>query len=526
MKKIFTCLAIALVFSFKSFSIPKLNSLPGATATLFLDFDGQTVLSSYWNGGNPLFCAASGMTDIQITEVFNRVAEDFRPFNLNITTDSVMFLAAPLVQRARIIITPTSGWCPGALGISYVGSFSYGDDIPSFIFSDRLGPNIPKNVAEACSHESGHAVGLTHQSRYGSDCTTPTEQYHTGNGSGEIGWAPIMGFSLNKNMSNWNNGPTPYGCNDIQDNLSIIATQNGFTYRADDYGEALNSGTYSVPSTNFSVNGIISTNSDKDAFKFVLVRNSNFHLTAVPFGVGANNNGANLDIKLEFYNAAGTLINTYDPAATLNVTVDTVLFTGTYYVKISGTGNANISGYGSLGSYTISGTSGLLPIHDVSLHGTVEKNKHHLGWSIIADEAIRNIYVETSKDGISFNTLTSVVPTAAAFTYAPTQNGIIYYRLKVTSVLDQTMYSNTISLKATGNVDQPFFVSTLVHNEITVNAGSNYQYMLSDINGRMINLGTGLKGINKISVYNQPNGMYVIQLLSNDQKQTERIIRQ
>ena len=88
------------------------------------------------------------------------------------------------------------------------------------------------------------------------------------------------------------------------------------------------------------------------------------------------------------------------------------------------------------------------------------------------------------------------------------------------------MYSNTISLKATGNVDQPFFVSTLVHNEITVNAGSNYQYMLSDINGRMINLGTGLKGINKISVYNQPNGMYVIQLLSNDQKQTERIIRQ
>ena len=76
-------------------------------------------------------------------------------------------------------------------------------------------------VAECCSHESGHAVGLSHQSRYdGVNCATPVEQYNSGIGTGEVSWAPIMGNSYYKNMTNWNNGPTPYGCTNLQDNLS------------------------------------------------------------------------------------------------------------------------------------------------------------------------------------------------------------------------------------------------------------------------------------------------------------------
>lgn len=525
MKKIFTLLLFTL-FCAAAYSVPKLNSFPSATATIFLDFDGHFVQSTVWNGGVSFNCDPSGLSDPQIIEAFNRVAEDYRPFNVNITTDSTVYLAAPLNRRIRIIITTTSAWCPGVGGVTYVGSFTWGDDTPGFVFSDRLGPYSPKMVGECCSHESGHAVGLSHQSRYGANCSTPEEQYNSGAGSGETGWSPIMGNSYYRNMSNWNNGPTPYGCTNMQDNLSIITTQNGFGYRPDDYTETLNAGTYSLPSANFSVNGIITTNSDKDAFQFTLSQNSNFHLAAIPFNVGNNYIGANLDIKLELYNSSAVLIATFDPAATMSVTIDTILNAGTYYLKIDGTGNTNIGEYGSLGSYTITGTSGALPIHDVRLSGIINKNKHDLSWQIIADEPIKSIGIETSEDGTHFNTLATVAVSANRFSYQSYKTGTVYYRLKVTSVLNQTVFSNTVVLKGTGNIDRSFYVSTLVRNEIAVNAAHNYQYLLTDINGRRVSAGTGLQGINKIDLSGLPGGMYFIQLFSNNEKQTERIIKQ
>ena len=528
MKKLNTCILLftALLFSGSAFSVPKLNSLPSASATIFLDFDGHTVISSIWNGGLPIFCAASGLSDQQITEVFNRVAEDYRPFNVNITTDSTYFLAAPMTKRIRMIITPTSAWCPGPGGIALVGSFTRGDDTPCFAFSDRLGPFYPPYVAEACAHECGHTLGLLHQSKYGADCVTPIETYNTGTGTGEIGWAPIMGNSYYRNFTNWNNGPTPDGCTALQDNLNTIVTQNGFSYRADDYGETMGTGTFALPSTNFSVNGIISTSTDKDAFKMTLTQNSSIHLSASPASVGANNAGADLDIKLSLYNSVGTLIATFDPPATLSVTVDTVLTAGTYYVMVSGTGNVNISSYGSMGSYILSGTTGTLPIHDINLSGIIEKTRHNLKWTIVADEPISSVAIEASTDGSGFRSLTSVAGNISSFSYDPYQNSTIYYRLKVTSVTGQSMYSNIIALKGNTPADKSFFVSTLVQHDILVNASVNFQYRLTDMNGKGIGSGNGLKGINSIHFDNQPSGMYIIELYSNNQKQTERIIKQ
>jgi hypothetical protein len=519
-------MAFALLCSFKAISLPKLNSLPGAVAVIYLDFDGQTVNSAIWNGGQPLYCLPSGMTDPQITEVFNRVAEDYRPFVVNITTDSTVFLAAPLTERTRVIVTPTSAWFAGVGGISYVGSFTWGDDTPCFVFCDRLGPNSPKMVGECCSHESGHTLGLSHQSQYDSTNCNMLQTYNPGAGGGEIGWAPIMGNSYYKNMSTWNNGPTPDGCSYLQDNLSTIATQNGFSYRADDYGETMNASAYTLSGNNFTVSGIISTNSDKDVFRYVLASNSNFHLTAVPFNVGSNYIGANLDIKLELFNSSGMLIHTYDPPTTMDVTVDTVLNAGTYYIRIDGTGNAYTSEYGSLGSYTISGTSGTLPIHDISLTGSVVKGIHNLSWRIISDEPIRSVVVERSEDGSVFAPLTTLDGNASNFSYSPYDNNTLYYRLRVTSTTGQGLYSNILSLKGATNTGKLFSVSTLIHDEITVNASANYQFLLSDANGRMLKSGSALKGINHINVSNQPLGMYIIQLFTNSERQTERIIRQ
>ena len=527
MKKIFTPLisAVLLMFSLNAFSVPKLNSFPSAVATIFIDFDGQYVQSTVWNNGNPSNCAPSGMTDAQITEAFNRAAEDYRPFNVNLTTDSTVFLAAPLNKRIRIIVTASSSWYPaGYGGVAYIGSFTWGDDTPAFVFSDRHSYS-PKKVGETISHESGHTVGLSHQSKYASDCNVPTEEYNSGFGSGETAWSPIMGNSLSRNFSNWNNGPTPYGCTDVQDNLTIITTQNGFGYRSDDYTDTL-AKAY-VLQSNFNVAGVIATNSDKDAFKFTLPGNRTVHITAIPGNVSSNWIGANLDIRLELYNSDSVMIRDYNPLGTLTNAIDTVLTTGTYYLKIYGTGNSNIGAYGSLGSYTLSGTlGGGLPIHDVSLSGTVDKSKHNLSWHIIADEPIKTVEVQASNDGTSFNALTTVAPAATAFSYQPYKSNTVFYRLKVTSVINETAFSNTIALKSAGSSDKLFSVSTLVQNDIVINAAENYQYTLSDINGRTVYTGTGLKGISRVNVSNQASGIYFIQLFNNGQRQTERIIKQ
>ena len=100
------------------------------------------------------------------------------------------------------------------------------------------------------------------------------------------------------------------------------------------------------------------------------------------------------------------------------------------------------------------------------------------------------------------------------------------YRLKVTSVINQVVYSNTIALRSTGKAEKAFNVSTLVQNEITVNASDNYQYRLSDANGRVIATGNAIKGINKLNINSQPGGLYIISLYNNNQVQTERIIKQ
>ena len=520
-------LASLMLLSLKVFSVPKLNSYPSASATIFLDFDGHYVVGTLWNNGDPINCAPAAMSDLQITEAFYRVAEDYRPFDINITTDSTVFLAAPITKRIRIIITPTSGWAPGMGGVCFIGSFTWGDDTPGFVFSDRLGPNSPKMVGECCSHESGHAVGLDHQSKYDEmNCAYPLQEYNSGTGAGETGWAPIMGSSYYKNFSNWNNGPTPYGCTVVQDNLETIATQNGFGYRTDDYSEVLNTSAFGLNASNFNVSGIITTNADKDAFKLVFTRNSNIHLTAIPFNVGSNYIGANLDIKMELFNSAGTLIRTFDPSASLSVTVDTVLLTGTYYLRLDGTGNTNVGEYGILGSYILSGNSGPLPIRDITLSGNADKGKHNLSWRIIADEPIKTIVVESSSDGVNFNALTNVSNSATAFSYASYVSNTVFYRIKVTSVIEQTVYSNTIAINGAGSTDKQFFVSTLVQSEVAVNAPVSYQYVLNDLNGRIIARGNGVKGVNKINVSNQQPGMYFIQLFNDDKRQTERIIKQ
>ena len=527
-KLVLIILTLILIASSKTYSLPKLSSFPSAKATIFLDFDGQTVSATAWNGGNTLYCAPAVLTDNQINEIFNRVSEDYRPFNINITTDSTVFLAAPISQRIRIIITTTSDWYPGVGGVSFTGSFIWGDDTPGFVFADKLA-NSPKMIAECCTHESGHTVGLSHQAKYSGTCTL-VSTYNDGNGIGETSWAPVMGNSYYRNLSGWNNGPTPTGCTADQDNLSIITSRNGFSYRTDDHSDdpAVNPTVLNITNNQFSENGIITTNTDKDAFKITIPKSGVLHVDASPFSVGPGNEGADLDMKVTLLNGGMEVVKVYDPQDKLNVTIDTTLLEGDYYLVVTGSGNANATNYGSLGSYRIGGVFSPLtvtPLSQVLLSGESNKGNYHLNWNIISDEQVKDLSMESSVDGFMFSNLAQLSTNDKSFTYSPFTNGNTYYRLKVISVTGQTTYSNIVLLKGMESTNGTFSISNMVTSEITVKAPQNYQYQIADMSGRVIKTGSADAGTTNININNSPKGIYIMQIFCNNQRTTKRIVK-
>ncbi len=121
-----TLLVLFLLASSQIFAqAPTYNSLPGATAVLFLDFDGHTVNGTSWNSSGPIVCGPSNLDNAKISEVFNRIAEDFRPFNINVTTDSTKYLAAPATKRMRAIFTISNSWYGNNAGGGSLYRFVY-----------------------------------------------------------------------------------------------------------------------------------------------------------------------------------------------------------------------------------------------------------------------------------------------------------------------------------------------------------------------------------------------------------------
>ena len=210
----------------------------------------------------------------------------------------------------------------------------------------------------------------------------------------------------------------------------------------------------------------------------------------------------------------------------MSVIIDTLLTKGIYYIIIDGTGNNNTSNYGSLGAYTFSGTSNKIIIKSLALLGTANLNEHDLHWDMMNPEIANQISIEFSIDGINFTTLNNASIRSKSFNYTPTDNNIKYYRIKAVSMSDEVVYSNVISLKSNEIESKSFKVSTLITNQITVNATENYQYRIMDMNGRMIAFGNGTTGMNNINMYNPTKGMYVIQLFGKNNKQVERIVKQ
>jgi hypothetical protein len=345
----------------------RLHTNPSASKVIYLDFDSHTTIGTFWNtsfnGGNPIntpafsFEGDSSFSNSELERIQNiweRVAEDFSPFDVDVTTED------PGVEALRNTGGGDTKWgirvaiggsyndwfLSPAGGVAYVDSFTWNSDTPCFVFSNNLGTGDEKYVAEAISHEVGHTLGLNH------DGATGTE-YYSGHGSGPTGWAPILGVGYYVNLVQWSRGEYPNATR-TEDDLSIITTRNGFGYRADDH--AGNSGA-ATPLTVLgtgvtSSSGVIERNTDVDFFSFA-IGGGTLNLNISPF-----HRSPNLDILATLYNAAGTVIATSNPLNALDAAFSLSLLAGTYYLSIDGTGkpagtDPGYSDYGSLGRYSL-----------------------------------------------------------------------------------------------------------------------------------------------------------------------------
>ncbi|MBO9201283.1 MULTISPECIES: beta/gamma crystallin-related protein [Niastella] len=318
-----------------------LQSYPNANGVVLLDFDGQYVSGTGWNSGNPISAAPSTLTEAERYEVWQLVSEDFRPFKLNITTSEAVYNSYPANRRMRCIFTPTNTAAPGAGGVAYLNSFTWGNETPCWVFNGGV-----KGAGDAGAHEVGHTFGLSHDGR-----TNPVEEYYLGQGN----WAPIMGAGYYVPVVQWSKGEYA-NPSQTQDDLAIIANNaNGVGYRADDHSNTRSGATpLSISGTGSAFsNGIIETTSDADFFTFTTTGG------AVSLNINPAEKHPNLDVLATLYDNAGFVVTSSNPTA-LTANLSATLAAGTYYVSITGVGygdpaTTGYTNYGSLGYYSISG---------------------------------------------------------------------------------------------------------------------------------------------------------------------------
>ena len=349
-----------------------LHSRAGAARTIYLNFRGAQLAGTAWNSngttltalpfdidGVPYTFSTAELERIQY--IWQRVAEDYAPFDVDVTTEPppadrlTRSGASDSVFGTTVLVTSRSGvYSCSCGGVAYIGIFDDSTDYykPALVFYDALGAGNEKYVAEAISHEAGHNMGLQHDGFSGGS-------YYSGHGSGATGWAPIMGVGYYQALVQWSKGEYSTA-NNVQDDYAVMAA-NGLPLRADDHGNSAGTATPLAGSsagglTTFSAEGVISSPSDVDWFGFAGSAGT------ISFNVTPAVRSANLDLLVELRDSAGNLLASANPADALPAAISyTAPLAGSFYLTVRGTGkgdplNGGYSNYGSVGQYAVSGT--------------------------------------------------------------------------------------------------------------------------------------------------------------------------
>lgn len=436
-------------------SPPAYHSKPGAPYHIYLDFNGAIVTGKAWNEGDVASwdCAAwssdadttmfSDSEQAEMRRVWERIAEDYAPFDINVTTDAAFDPDTYPGDKNKVgwlLFTPTTDKnnkpCPhnGAGGVAYVGVF--GD--PGYFNRFQpawVTPMDAADMAEAGSHEMGHNMGLSH------DGTSFLTYYggHLATASAPS-WGPIMGTGYNRNVSQWSKGEY-YDANQKQNDLSIISAR--VPYRTDDHGDSY--ATATVWSGGLvKENGVVETTGNADFFEFVTGAGS-VSFSAKSYRCDTATWGANLDIHLELYDQFGALVASDNPAADTDAAITRTVPAGTYYLvlKPSAAGDplsnlpSGYKSYGSLGQYSITGK--FVPTDSIIL---TDPNGGEL-WAGGETREIRwvsamggNVKIELFKGGAFDSTIIDNAPNNGSYNWSiPSgQTPAGDYRIKITSV--------------------------------------------------------------------------------------------
>lgn len=463
----------------------RLNSRPSATKVIYLDFNGHTTSGTSWNNstmgssfyspaydtnGDPTSFSDSELIAIQ--QIWQRVANDFSPFDVNVTLQEP---PADWLVRAgsgdenwgvRAVISSYGPSSSTAAGIAFVGSFNSSTDTPVFIYNKTL-----IGISETISHEVGHALGLSH------DGTASTTYYTGHGGTGETSWAPIMGGSYNRNVTTWDDG-TYTGSNNTgstanygkgDDDLAVIVGGNGFSYRPDLVGNsALSATPLSIIGEIVGQFGTIETRYDVDYYSFQILDFGNLDLSFSPYwyrayvdedGVWGGNhtaylantsdvrsttpypdNAASLDLEVQLYDSYSNLLYTSnDPGLATSISLQG-LSTGTYFLKLDGVGFGDptastptgYTDYASIGDYWISGT--ITSAADVSTAPVITLS---LSPSLVKEDGSANLLYTFTRSQASAQSL------SVNFTVSGTAtNGSDYTGLKAGSSQSVTFAAN------------------------------------------------------------------------------------